>query len=73
MFPVHAHIGMNYVITDYVPKFLGKAARGPARAIMFGVTLVTAAGLLRLNLFGPGVTETFKQLWRKPEPAKIGV
>ena len=31
-----------------------------------------AAGLLRLNLFGPGVTETFKQLWRKPE-SKLGV
>ena len=73
VFPVHAHIGMNYVITDYVPKFFGKAARGPARVFMFGMTIVTAAGLLRLNLFGPGVTETFKQLWRKPEPAKIGV
>ena len=36
------------------------------------MTIVTAAGLLRLNLFGPGVTETFKQLWRKPE-SKLGV
>ena len=32
MFPLHGHIGMNYVITDYVPKLLSKAAVGPARA-----------------------------------------
>ena len=35
-FPLHGHIGMNYVITDYVPKFFGKAARGPARIAMLG-------------------------------------
>ena len=26
MFPLHGHIGMNYVITDYVPKLFSKAA-----------------------------------------------
>jgi succinate dehydrogenase (ubiquinone) membrane anchor subunit len=66
-FPLHGHIGFNYIITDYVPKLFGKAARGPARVIMLGITGLTTAGLLRLNLFGPGVTETLKTLWRKPK------
>merc|ERR1719421_1450897 len=66
-FPLHGHIGMNYVLHDYVPKIIGKAAMGPARVVMFGVTIMTTAGLLRLNLFGPGITETLKTLWRRPE------
>merc|ERR1719465_5665 len=71
--PIDSHIGMNYVISDYVPKFIGKAARGPARVVMFGITIITTAGLMRLNLFGPGITETLKTLWRKPEPKSIGM
>ena len=39
---------------------------------MLGVTCLTTAGLLRLSLFGPGITETLKELWRRPQPAKIG-
>mmetsp|Transcript_16970 Transcript_16970/g.35454 ORF Transcript_16970/g.35454 Transcript_16970/m.35454 type:complete len:139 (-) Transcript_16970:166-582(-) len=65
--PLHAHIGMNYVMTDYVKKFVGKAAVGPSRYIMLGATGITMAGLLKLNLSGPGVTESVKSLWRKKE------
>mmetsp|Transcript_12943 Transcript_12943/g.22785 ORF Transcript_12943/g.22785 Transcript_12943/m.22785 type:complete len:141 (-) Transcript_12943:339-761(-) len=65
--PIHAHIGMNYVMTDYVKKFIGKGAVGPARYIMLGATGVTMAGLLKLNLTGPGVTESVKSMWRKPQ------
>mmetsp|Transcript_27856 Transcript_27856/g.61529 ORF Transcript_27856/g.61529 Transcript_27856/m.61529 type:complete len:139 (+) Transcript_27856:36-452(+) len=61
--PAHAHIGINYVISDYVPK----AIRGAARFGMVGVTLVTIAGLTRLNLDGVGITESVKSLWRKPK------
>lgn len=60
-----ADIGMNYVITDYVPKFFGKAARGPARVIMFAITGLTTAGLVKLNVDGPGITGTLKRLWSK--------
>jgi succinate dehydrogenase (ubiquinone) membrane anchor subunit len=66
LFPLHAHVGMNYVISDYVPK----ASRSLARAGLLGVTIITAAGLLKLNLTGAGVTETFKSLWRKEEKKK---
>ncbi|KAJ8613802.1 hypothetical protein CTAYLR_004906 [Chrysophaeum taylorii] len=64
-FPIHGHIGMNYVLTDYVPKVFGKGARGPARVIMLGVTTATTAGLLKLNMDGPGVTGALKALWTK--------
>ena len=36
IFPIHAHIGMNYVISDYVPKGL----RGAARTGWLGVTAI---------------------------------
>lgn len=34
---------------------------------MLGATGITMAGLLKLNLAGPGVTESVKSLWRKKE------
>lgn len=63
IFPAHAHVAMNYVVSDYVPK----AARSVARMGLLGVTIITAAGLLKLNLTGPGLTETLKSMWRKKE------
>lgn len=49
---------MNLVFTDYIKKLFGKSAMAPARYLMFGVTGLTMAGLLKLNLSGPGVMET---------------
>src|SRR5690606_14978118 len=60
--PLHGHIGMNYVISDYVPKHM----RRMARAGVLGVSLLMAAGLLKLS-FGPGITKSLKNLW---EPKK---
>ena len=59
-FPFHAHVGLNYVISDYVPK----ANRILARAGLLGLTVITVAGLFKLNFDGPGVTESLKSLWR---------
>ena len=64
MFPLHGHIGMNYVITDYVPKLLSKAAVGPARAVMVGVT-GTMLGLTN-SISRAGVTGTLKALGGSP-------
>lgn len=33
--PLHGHIGMNYVITDYVPKLFGKVRTPPPPAAVF--------------------------------------
>ena len=67
LLPLHGHIGMNYVITDYAAKLLGDGARGPARFGMVGFTGVSILGLLKLNLAGPGITQTVKSLWYKKE------
>ena len=58
--PVHSHIGLNFVISDYVPK----SARLPARASVLGVTVATLYGLFQLNMYGEGVSKTAKRLWR---------
>ncbi|CAN0136075.1 unnamed protein product [Pylaiella littoralis] len=62
--PLHAHIGMNYVISDYVPR----SSRGAARGAMLAASVVAAVGLLKLNLTGAGLTETLKATWRDPKP-----
>ncbi|KAI9921145.1 hypothetical protein PsorP6_001268 [Peronosclerospora sorghi] len=59
--PVHAHIGMNNVISDYVPK----NARTLARLGWLGATTIMFLGLLRVNLKGPGITEVIKTVWRE--------
>ncbi|CAM9213955.1 unnamed protein product [Hapterophycus canaliculatus] len=61
--PLHAHIGVNYVISDYVPK----ASRGVARGAMLAASVMAALGLLKLNLTGAGLTETLKAIWKEPE------
>ncbi|GFR50863.1 hypothetical protein Agub_g13150 [Astrephomene gubernaculifera] len=58
--PVHSHIAMNAVVTDYLPK----AAQGPARFGVLGMSVVTYLGIMKMNLSGPGLTETVKGLWR---------
>lgn len=62
--PMHGHIGMNLVITDYAKKIGGKGAVGPSRIALAGFTVTTMLGLLKLNLQGPGITETVKSFWR---------
>jgi succinate dehydrogenase (ubiquinone) membrane anchor subunit len=67
LYPVHGHVGLNYVISDYVPK----AFRTAARVSLLGFTVATVAGLTQLNLQGPGMTQTVKNLWAdKPRKTK---
>lgn len=37
------------------------------RAGLLGATIVAAAGILKLNLAGPGLTDVIKSLWRSPK------
>jgi succinate dehydrogenase (ubiquinone) membrane anchor subunit len=67
LFPIHSHIALNYVISDYVPK----TARSMARSSLLFATCVTVAGILRLNIQGPGLTETIKSLWRKKKSESV--
>jgi succinate dehydrogenase hydrophobic anchor subunit len=57
--PVHTFIGMKNVIEDYLPGVQGAATR-----VLFVLCAFMAFGLLKINLCGPGMTETVKSLWR---------
>jgi succinate dehydrogenase (ubiquinone) membrane anchor subunit len=61
LIPVHAHIGMNNVISDYVAK----PNQPLARLAWLGVTGIMFLGILRNNIEGPGLTETIKTIWRE--------
>lgn len=40
---------------------------GPTRYAILASSAIMFAGLLRLNLTGPGLTPTVKKLWKKKE------
>eukprot|EP00470_Lotharella_oceanica_P002030 CAMPEP_0170167052 /NCGR_PEP_ID=MMETSP0040_2-20121228/565_1 /TAXON_ID=641309 /ORGANISM="Lotharella oceanica, Strain CCMP622" /LENGTH=154 /DNA_ID=CAMNT_0010404955 /DNA_START=43 /DNA_END=507 /DNA_ORIENTATION=+ len=61
--PVHSHICLNLVAEDYVPRGTPRSA---AKLLIGVVTFITAFGLLKVNLCGPGITESVKSLWRAP-------
>jgi succinate dehydrogenase hydrophobic anchor subunit len=46
---LHSWIGLNYVVTDYIPKF-SKSLVGPARTISAAMALVTLIGLGKISL-----------------------
>ena len=60
----HSWIGLNYVATDYVPKF-SKALIGPVRVVNAALGVVTFLGLsiIALNDKG-GIKGTIMGLWR---------
>ena len=66
----HSWIGMNYVCTDYVPKFFPKSFLGPSRIFNVGLAAVTFLGLAKVSLSSPGgIKGCIKGLWNPPPPA----
>ena len=63
--PLHGHVGGNDVISDYAKKITkAKWFDMGLRGGLLGVTVVTFLGLTKLNIDGPGVTESFKSVFR---------
>lgn len=63
----HSWIGLNYVVTDYVPK-VSKAMVGPARIVTAGLGAVTLLGLSKIALNGKGgLKGAVLGLWKKKE------
>ena len=63
--PLHGHVGGNDVISDYAKKITkAKWFDQVLRRGLLGVTVVSLLGLTKLNIDGPGVTESFKAAWR---------
>jgi succinate dehydrogenase (ubiquinone) membrane anchor subunit len=60
--PLHSHIALNFVVSDYVPTKIAPVAR----AGLLGVTALTLFGLFTLNTKGEGITKTVKRLWKAP-------
>ena len=62
-FSAHSWIGLNYVVTDYIPK-ISKAMVGPARLVTAGIAGVTLLGLgkVAVNDSG-GVKGAIGGLW----------
>mmetsp|Transcript_5202 Transcript_5202/g.14922 ORF Transcript_5202/g.14922 Transcript_5202/m.14922 type:complete len:128 (+) Transcript_5202:215-598(+) len=61
--PIHAHIGLNGILSDYVPpRYLGASRWG-----VLASSAIVFVGLQKLNLSGPGITKTVKSLWHSPE------
>ncbi len=67
IFPLHAHFGISWILTDYV-----KSAKpfGPIRVALLGLTGLTTLGLLKLSITGEGVVGTVKATWRDSEHEK---
>ena len=64
--PVHMHIGLVGVTEDYVPR----PQQGAARLVLAVLSVLTAIGLLKINLCGAGITESVKCIWREPKENK---
>eukprot|EP00823_Brevimastigomonas_motovehiculus_P009218 TRINITY_DN8886_c0_g1_i1.p1 TRINITY_DN8886_c0_g1~~TRINITY_DN8886_c0_g1_i1.p1 ORF type:complete len:256 (-),score=74.76 TRINITY_DN8886_c0_g1_i1:199-966(-) len=57
--PIHAYVGTTMIIQDYCPN----ALKFPIVLLWTVFILLGAAGLLKLNLYGPGITEAIKSVW----------
>ena len=42
----------------------------PARVGVLGMSTIMFLGLMKLNIMGPGLSSSIKQLWQKEEEAK---
>ena len=63
----HSWIGLNYVVTDYIPK-VSKAMVGPARAVTAGLGAVTLIGLGKVAMNDKGgLKGAALGLWKKKE------
>jgi len=67
VFPLHAHIGMNWILTDYVPVATPNSA---IRVGLLAVTGLTVLGLLKVSITGDGLVGTLKATWSTPEELK---
>lgn len=57
--PVHALIGMQGVVSDYVPP----SKQGPVRMGTLALAGVMGLGMLKVNMLGTGVTRSVKHFW----------
>jgi succinate dehydrogenase (ubiquinone) membrane anchor subunit len=59
LLPLHGHIGMNWVLTDYVPG----SPTSPLRVALLAASALTTLGLLKLSVTGDGLIGSLKSTW----------
>jgi hypothetical protein len=60
LLPLHGHYGLNSCVSDYVPK----SPQPLARVGVFIITGASIYGITKLNMEGPGLTNTVLALWQ---------
>mmetsp|Transcript_8280 Transcript_8280/g.13409 ORF Transcript_8280/g.13409 Transcript_8280/m.13409 type:complete len:158 (-) Transcript_8280:1158-1631(-) len=65
--PLHAHIGMSWIFTDYLP---GQSPTGALRMVMAGATCLAIIGLLKVSVTGDGLIGTLKATWSTHDELK---
>lgn len=66
LIPLHGHVGLNCVVTDYVPKSL----RCGARIGVLLMTVVSIIGLTKYNLESDGLSSLVLRLWKRKNDKK---
>ncbi|KAF9177412.1 membrane anchor subunit of succinate dehydrogenase, Sdh4 [Haplosporangium sp. Z 767] len=62
--PIHAHLGFNAMVTDYLhPSKVGVFGNKAISWALRGVTLVVLVGCYRFNSADVGLTELVKEAW----------
>lgn len=60
--PYHMYYGTSLVMQDYVPRvYRANALKGWA-----ALSVISAYGLLKISICGPGIGASIKSLWNKP-------
>ncbi|EQC30391.1 hypothetical protein SDRG_11967 [Saprolegnia diclina VS20] len=61
LIPIHAHVSMNAVLSDYIPK----VHQLPFRLSALAGSAAFFLGLMVVNVNGVGITESVKTIWRE--------
>lgn len=62
--PLHCHLGMDCIITDYLPKRRVGVIHPIAKTTLGLTTLLSLYGLYKLNTEDVGITEYVKKVWK---------
>jgi succinate dehydrogenase (ubiquinone) membrane anchor subunit len=64
--PLHFSMGLIQITEDYVPR----PQQHLVKIIVYIVCSLSFIGLLKINLCGAGITESFKAIYRGPKTIK---
>ena len=63
--PLHCHLGLDCIITDYLPKRRVGFMHTIVKTTLGLSTVLSIYGLYKLNTEDVGITEYVKKVWKK--------